>query len=104
DPAAAHRSSLAIALGDSMEHVDAKAIRERLHVVVLALATLESTATPGQAEAIAAAQSAVRDIALLVAGDEAEEHGQQPPSRLVQKRDAIRQDELGPPPGPSPLC
>lgn len=87
-----------------MEHVDAKAVRERLHVVVLALASLENTATPGQAEAIAAAQAAVHDIALLVAGDEAEEHGQEPPPRLLRKREEIRQDELDPPPGPSPLC
>lgn len=76
-----------------MEHVDAKAIRERLNGILLALTVLEQTATPGQVEAIANAKAAVGEITLLVSGDEADEHGQYPPERLRMARDNIRREE-----------
>lgn len=76
-----------------MEHVDAKAIRERLNAIVMALTTLESTATAGQLATLASAREAVREIALLVTGDEADEHGQYPPARLRLARAQIREEE-----------
>lgn len=76
-----------------MEHVDAKAIRERLNAIVMAMTTLESTATASQLDALASAREAVREIALLVTGDEADEHGQYPPARLRMARAQIREEE-----------
>ncbi|MGH9535976.1 MAG: hypothetical protein ACRD2E_14090 [Terriglobales bacterium] len=75
-----------------MEHVDAKIIRERLNVVALSIAMLESTAGPAQKAAITAAREALREIALLVTGDELDEHGQFAPPRLCQDREGLRRE------------
>lgn len=76
-----------------MEHVDAKVIRERLNVIAVAFATLESSATPAQVNAISSARQALQDVALLVTGDELDEHGQFAPPRLRQERAELRREE-----------
>ncbi len=76
-----------------MEHVDAKVIRERLNVIALAITTLESNATPAAVNAISSARQALKEVALLVTGDELDEHGQFAPPRLRRERAELRQEE-----------
>ncbi len=76
-----------------MEHVDAKVIRERLNVIALAITTLESSATPAQVNAISSARQALKEVALMVTGDELDEHGQFAPPRLRRERAELRQEE-----------
>lgn len=76
-----------------MEHVDAKVIRERLNVIALAITTLESNATPTQVNAISSARQALKDVALMVTGDELDEHGQFAPPRLRRERAELRREE-----------
>ena len=73
-----------------MEHLDAKAIRERLNAITLAIATLEQCSVHSAHSAIAAAASAaLKDIAVLVTNDELVEQGTAPPNRLQQRREQI---------------
>ena len=76
-----------------MEHVDAKVIRERLNVIAVAITTLESNATPAHVNAISSARQALKDVALMVTGDELDEHGQFAPPRLRRERDELRREE-----------
>ncbi len=76
-----------------MEHVDAKVIRERLNVIALAITTLESNVTPAQVNAISSARRALKDVALLVTGDELDEHGQFAPPHLRRERAELRREE-----------
>ena len=74
-----------------MEHLDARAVRERLNSIMLAITTLdESCATPRMREIAAAARKALLEIAVLVTDDELEEHGKQPDTSLRQARRQIR--------------
>ena len=76
---------------DDMKHLDAKAIRERLNHITLAIATLESD--PEHVDRLAIAQrarKALHEIALLVTDDETEEHGGQTPPQRQKERNKIR--------------
>lgn len=74
-----------------MKHLDAKAIRERLHAVTLAVDTLENCCVHPDHHRIAqAADRALQDIALLVTDDEIEEHGAAPSGEMQAKRRDIR--------------
>lgn len=74
-----------------MKHLDARAIRERLNQITLALTTLESN--PGHAHRVAIAhraQRALQEIAVLVTDDELEEHGIDPVPAMQRARSQIR--------------
>lgn len=74
-----------------MKHLDAKAIRERLHAVALALDTLETCcAHPDHQRIARTASHALQEIALLVTDDEIEEHGATPNGEMREKRREIR--------------
>ncbi|HZT72179.1 MAG TPA: hypothetical protein VE996_00835 [Terriglobales bacterium] len=73
-----------------MEHIDARAVRERLNLIALALANLEAKLDASQRELLGGAQRAVREIAVLVFGDEQEEHGEAPPPSIQADRERIR--------------
>ncbi|HVB41004.1 MAG TPA: hypothetical protein VNE83_08890 [Terriglobales bacterium] len=74
-----------------MKHLDAKAIRERLHAVTLAIDTLENCSDhPAHLRIAQAADRALQEIALLVTDDEIEEHGQNPTDGMQAKRRDIR--------------
>lgn len=75
-----------------MEHIDARAVRERLNLIALALANLEAKIDASQRELLGGAQKAVREIAVLVFGDEREEHGEEPPRSIEADRERIRAD------------
>lgn len=75
-----------------MEHIDARAVRERLNLIALALANLEAKIDASQRELLGGAQKAVREIAVLVFGDEREEHGEEPPRSIEADRERIRTD------------
>jgi hypothetical protein len=74
-----------------MKHLDAKAIRERLHAVTLAVDMLETCCEhPNHRQIALAAGRALREIALLVTDDEIEEHGATPQGEMREKRREIR--------------
>lgn len=74
-----------------MKHLDAKAIRERLNAVMLALDTLEHCSAHRKHARIAdAAKRALREIAVLVTDDELEEHQATPTGGLRRARHRIR--------------
>lgn len=74
-----------------MKHLDAKAVRERLNTVMLALSTLERCSSHKNHSGIAAtAKNALREIAVLVTDDELEEHQVQPEGELRRMRRRIR--------------
>ncbi|HEY7838465.1 MAG TPA: hypothetical protein VIC54_07690 [Terriglobales bacterium] len=74
-----------------MKHVDAKAIRERLHSVTLAIDTLETCCVhPAHRRIAKTAGRALQEIARLVTDDEIEEHGQAPGAEMQAKRRDIR--------------
>ncbi|HVA90771.1 MAG TPA: hypothetical protein VNL71_13125 [Chloroflexota bacterium] len=76
-----------------MQHLDAKAIRERLNSISLALAALEDcSGHPNHAGIAHAARQALDEIAVLVTGDERDEHGREPPPGVVSQRSAIRNE------------
>lgn len=78
-----------------MEHIDAKAVRDRLNRVALTLGNLEPQATAAEKKLIADATAAVREIAVLIFGDEREEHGEAPPAGTQRDRERIRDEEQG---------
>lgn len=78
-----------------MEHIDAKAVRDRLNRVALTLGNLEPQATAAQKKLIADAATAIREIAVLVFGDEREEHGEAMPAAKERDRERIRDEEQG---------
>ena len=74
-----------------MEHLDAKAIRERLNAVMLAITTLEQRSqSAGDAQIVLKAKRALREISVLVTDDELEEHGKMPDGDLRAMRREIR--------------
>ena len=74
-----------------MEHLDARAVRERLNAIMLAITTLdESCASPRGHEIAATARQALLEIAVLVTDDELEEHGRPPDRDLRRARGQIR--------------
>ncbi|HUX66819.1 MAG TPA: hypothetical protein VMV31_04970 [Terriglobales bacterium] len=79
-----------------MEHLDAKAIRERLNTIMLALTTLEHCSQhPRHHELGEAGRVALQEIAVLVTDDELEEHGSEPVGGLRRARQHIRAAESG---------
>lgn len=75
---------------EEMLHEDAKAIRERLNAVMLAVSTLEQcTQHPAHGEIARAAQEALQEISALVTDDEKVEHGEQPSNRDRAERERI---------------
>lgn len=86
-----------------MEHLDARAIRERLNTIMLALTTLESCSQhPHHHELGEAGRVALQEIAVLVTDDEMEENGTDPPGRLRRRRQRIRAREAARTQGPLP--
>jgi hypothetical protein len=74
-----------------MEHLDARAVRERLNSIMLAITTLEASSAGSRVQDIAAtARKALLEISVLVTDDELEEHGQTPDRTLRQARQKIR--------------
>lgn len=74
-----------------MEHLDAKAIRERLNAVMLAISTLEQRShLDHDAQIVADAKRALKEIAVLVTDDELEEHGSVPNGEMRTIRRKIR--------------
>jgi len=73
-----------------MEHLDARAIRERLNTIALALTTLEHDHGEARPEVAKAAQRALQEIAVLVTDDELEENGAVPAPQLQEARRKIR--------------
>lgn len=77
-----------------MEHLDAKAIRERLHAINLAISNLEALGrTPHDEQVAAQAHQALRDIVQLVNCDESEQHGVPLSERDQVYRERIRAGE-----------
>ncbi|MGH9416052.1 MAG: hypothetical protein ACRD01_05435 [Terriglobales bacterium] len=77
-----------------MLHLDAKAVRERLNSVMLAISALEQCPPYPEHRAIArAALQALREISVLVTDDELEEHGEQPTGQARAARQQIRSAE-----------
>ncbi len=73
-----------------MDTSDAKAIRECLHEIALAISSLEMLACDSAHRKIAdQARRALREIAVLVNVDEDVEHGQLPPLNLEKEREVI---------------
>lgn len=74
-----------------MKHFDAKAIRERLHAVTLAIDTLENCCVhPSHRRIARAADRALQEIAVLVTEDELEENGGATNGDLQARRRDIR--------------
>ncbi|HWG36802.1 MAG TPA: hypothetical protein VN690_03715 [Terriglobales bacterium] len=73
-----------------MEHLDARAIRERLNTIGMALTMLELGNGEARQETAQAAQHALQEIAVLVTDDEMEENGAVPGARLMERRRRIR--------------
>ena len=79
-----------------MEHLDAKAIRERLNTIMLALTTLDNCSQhPRHHQLGEAGRVALQEIAVLVTDDELEEHGSEPAGELRRARRQIRIAENG---------
>lgn len=75
-----------------MNHLDAKAIRERLNAISLAITTLEGdNESPRHAQIANAARQSLDDITVLVTDDELEEHASHSPENLPSERRLIRE-------------
>lgn len=73
-----------------MNTSDAKAVRECLHEIALAISSLEMLAGDSAQRKIAdQARRALHEVAVLVNVDEDVEHGQLPPVNLEKEREAI---------------
>ncbi len=73
-----------------METPDAKAVRECLHGIALAISSLEMLASDHAYRKIAEqARRALHEIAVLVNVDEDVEHGHIPPLNLEKERETI---------------
>ncbi|MGH9467709.1 MAG: hypothetical protein ACRD1Y_10180 [Terriglobales bacterium] len=74
-----------------MRHNEARTIRERLHAISLAIATLEQTAAgPRHKEIAAMARHALEEIAALVSKDEKEEHSRGRMCLLENSAEAVQ--------------